>query len=99
MATIITESQLHEREAYPCAEDLKERSCLLCKEPAGVPFVFWSAAGTWIVLHQKCAELFAWGLLRDCWELQLGCKEADIRYYVLANLCSENVKPATVIER
>ena len=99
MATITDESQLHDPDGWPIADDLGDRYCLLCGEPAKIPFIFYKAADDkWIVLHPECTERFAWGLLRDGWELKLGRREANIRYYTLGNLCG-NVKPPSVIKR
>jgi hypothetical protein len=93
MATIKTEAELHSHHAHPSARDVADRRCLVCGKPVEAPFIGWIAQDTWLVMHTECTQSFAWGLLRDYWDIKLGSREANSRYYVLGNLCGIQIKP------
>jgi hypothetical protein len=74
-----------------CVAHLPE-TCLLCGEAISLPAIYWSASHD-IAAHPDCIEHFAWGVLRDVWELKCGRGEASSRYHVLMSLCGLKVRP------
>jgi hypothetical protein len=69
------------------------KTCLLCGKEITLPAIYWSAWPGALAAHPDCIEHFAWGVLRDVWELKCGRGEASSRYHVLMSLCGLEVRP------